>query len=66
MLTAMGRRDAAELAPQVSALLAGSITLSVAHRTTATVLAARAAAMRLIGGADRIETSGPLNNGGPS
>ena len=53
MLTAMGRRDAADLAPQVQALLAGSITLSVARRTTAKVFSARAAAMRLIGRGER-------------
>ena len=55
MLTAMGRRDAADLAPQVQALLAGSITLSVARRTTATVFSARAAAVRLIGEPDGTE-----------
>lgn len=60
MLVAMGRRDAAELAPQVQALLAGSITLSVARRTTATVFSARAAAMRLIGEADGAEVRGLL------
>ncbi len=60
MLTAMGRRDAAELAPQVQALLAGSITLSVARRTTAPVFSARAAAMRLIGESDRPEVRGLL------
>jgi hypothetical protein len=55
MLTTMGRRDAAQLAPQVQALLAGSINLSVARRTTASVFSARAAAMRLIGETDGIE-----------
>ena len=60
MLTAMGRRDAAELAPQVQALLAGSISLSVARRTTATVFSARAAAMRLVGEADGIEVRRPV------
>ena len=58
MLTAMGRRDVADLAPQVHALLTGSITLSVARRNTATVFSARAAALRLIGEADRTEVRG--------
>jgi len=58
MLTVMGRRDAAELAPQVQALLTGSISLSVARRTTATVFSARAAAIRLIGEADGSEVRG--------
>lgn len=60
MLVAMGRRDAAEIAPQVQALLAGSITLSVARRNTATVFSARAAAMRLAGESGGIEVRGPL------
>ena len=60
MLAGMGCRDAAELAPQVQALLAGSITLSVARRSTTTVISARAAAMRLIGEADGIEVPDPL------
>ena len=58
MLAAMGRPDAADLAPQVQALLAGSITLSVAHRTTASVFSARAAAVRLTGGAAGTELRG--------
>jgi hypothetical protein len=48
MLAAMGRCDAAQLAPQVQALLTGSITLSVARRNTSAVVSARAAPMRLI------------------
>jgi len=39
-------------------LLAGSITLSVARRTTASVFSALAAAMRLIGETDGIEARG--------
>lgn len=59
VLAAMGRKDAAELAPQVQALLAGAITLSVARRTTAPAISARAAAIRLIGETDDIEVRGP-------
>ena len=59
VLAAMGRNDAAELAPQVQALMAGAITLSVARRTTAPAISARAAAIRLTGETDPIEVRGP-------
>lgn len=55
----MGRSDAAELAPQVQALLAGAIILSVARRTTAPAISARAAAIRLTGDTDPIQVRGP-------
>jgi AcrR family transcriptional regulator len=53
-LAAMGHRDSATLAPQVQALLAGGISLAVAHRSARPMLAARAAALRLIGDTDGI------------
>ena len=59
VLAAMGRNDAAELAPQVHGLLAGAITLSVARRNTAPAISAREAAIRLIGEPDGIEVRGP-------
>jgi AcrR family transcriptional regulator len=48
-LAEAGHPDAARLGPEVHALLAGSISLGVANRSTAHVLAARDAAMQLIG-----------------
>jgi AcrR family transcriptional regulator len=45
-----GHPDAARLGPEVHALLAGSISLGVANRSSAHVLAARDAAMQLMGG----------------
>jgi AcrR family transcriptional regulator len=49
-LTATGHPGAAETADQVMALRAGAISLAVANRSTAPAHAARAAALRLIGG----------------
>lgn len=54
-LEATGNRDAAELAEQLQALLVGAFSLGVARRSTAPAIAARAAAMRLIGETGRIE-----------
>ena len=47
-LTAAGHPDAESLALELQALLAGGISLSVARRSTAPVLAARDAAVRLL------------------
>lgn len=49
-LTEMGDADAEVHAEQIQALLAGGISLAVARRSVAPALAARAAAVRLIGG----------------
>jgi AcrR family transcriptional regulator len=46
-----GHSDAARLGPEIHALLAGSISLGVANRSSAHVLAARDAAMHLMAGA---------------
>jgi AcrR family transcriptional regulator len=48
-LIAMGHRDAEQRAEQIQALLAGGISLAVARRSTAPAIAARGAAVRLIG-----------------
>jgi AcrR family transcriptional regulator len=45
-----GNPDAARLGPELHALLAGSISLGVANRTSAHAIAARDAAIRLIEG----------------
>jgi AcrR family transcriptional regulator len=50
-LAEAGHPDAARLGPELHALLAGAISLGVANRSSAHVLAARDAAMQLIGGA---------------
>jgi AcrR family transcriptional regulator len=48
-LASAGHRDAAALAPQLQAMLAGGISLAVAHRSTDPMLAARDAAARWLG-----------------
>jgi AcrR family transcriptional regulator len=52
-LTAAGYRDVATLAPALQSLVAGSITLGVAHRSVSFVHAAREAAIRLLENAPR-------------
>jgi AcrR family transcriptional regulator len=49
ILAAEGQRDAAVLAPQLQAMLAGGISLAVAHRSAAPILAARDATVRWLG-----------------
>jgi AcrR family transcriptional regulator len=49
MLVAEGQRDAAVLAPQLQAMLAGGISLSLVHRSAAPILAARDATVRWLG-----------------
>lgn len=56
-LAAMGHRDRGERAQQVETLLAGGISLAVARRSSAPVIAARAAALRLIGLPDGVADS---------
>jgi hypothetical protein len=46
LLASAGHEDAAALAPQLQAMLAGGISLAVAHRSTDPMLAARDAAAR--------------------
>ena len=50
-LAEAGHPDAARLGPELHALLAGAISLGVANRSSAHVLAARDAAIQLTGGA---------------
>jgi AcrR family transcriptional regulator len=53
LLTAAGRRDAPDLAQQLAVLLSGAISLGVARRSAAPMLAARNATSRLLADAGR-------------
>ena len=54
ILATAGYRDAGDLASELQVLLAGSISLTVAHRTTSFVVAARTTAARLLANAARV------------
>jgi AcrR family transcriptional regulator len=60
VLAAMGHRDPEALAHEVHVLIAGAIALGVATRSSSHALAARTAAMKLIGS----EVAGPRHNAG--
>jgi hypothetical protein len=55
-VAAAGYKDAARLGTELHALLAGSISLAVALRTTGFALAAREAAAQLLANAERTST----------